>query len=80
MSFDLEDVLKDAYASEINVRIASFWDEGWTVQIGDSLDGYKSGLLRAGTVSGLALVLAVEICIQYPGSVFAGKYEEKIEL
>jgi hypothetical protein len=79
MSLDLEDVLEDAYASEINTGIASFWDDGWAARIGDELNGYKGELIRARTTNDLALVLAVEICTQCPGSVFAEKYKERIE-
>lgn len=30
------------YDSEINTHISSFWDGGWDVKLGDSINGYKA--------------------------------------
>jgi hypothetical protein len=34
--------MRALYASEINCRVQSFWDRGWTVSVGgDALDGWR---------------------------------------
>lgn len=38
----LESVLRELYGREINVSIASFYDAGWTVRIGDEMNGYTA--------------------------------------
>jgi hypothetical protein len=30
------------YVSEINVSVTSFWDDGWTVKLGDEMNGFKA--------------------------------------
>ena len=37
----IEDALRWAYDLEINVEIGSFWNAGWTVRLGDRVNGYK---------------------------------------
>lgn len=37
----MEHELKKIYDSEINIEISCFWDSGWQVRIGDSINGYK---------------------------------------
>lgn len=37
---DLQYQLKRLYDLEINVRLSSFWDGGWTVEIGDEMNGF----------------------------------------
>lgn len=37
----LEQLLARMYACEINCRIASFWDAGWDVWLGDEMNGWK---------------------------------------
>jgi len=32
--------LNKLYSMEINVRIESFWDSGWTVFLGDEMNGF----------------------------------------
>ena len=36
----LDKVLAGLYASEINVSIVSFWDGGFTVKLGDEINGF----------------------------------------
>jgi hypothetical protein len=38
----LETVLRELYAHEINIEIAGFYDSGWTVRIGDEMNGYRA--------------------------------------
>ena len=35
----LNDVMDNLYGSEINCGIQSFWDGGWTVWLGDDMNG-----------------------------------------
>ncbi len=36
------DILQRLYDSEINFQIETFWDSGFTVRLGDSLNGIKA--------------------------------------
>jgi hypothetical protein len=49
---DIEAILNDLYASEINASILWLWDGGIDVKLGDALSGYdaegKGGHLRRG--------------------------------
>jgi len=36
------DKLKLLYMKEINFVVASFWDGGYTVKVGDKMNGYKA--------------------------------------
>jgi len=38
---DLEGVMRELYASEINFAIEAFWDRGITVRLGDALNGVE---------------------------------------
>jgi hypothetical protein len=40
--FDLKAVLRDIFAADGTVTVASLWDRGWTVQIGDNLHGVRA--------------------------------------
>jgi hypothetical protein len=40
MPGDLLKALQGLYESETNIHISSFWDAGWTVRLGDELNGY----------------------------------------
>jgi hypothetical protein len=37
----MEEELQKLYNSEINVQISCFWDGGWSVALGDNMNGYK---------------------------------------
>lgn len=41
MKRSLEEILDLYYEQELNVSIHSFWDAGWTVKIGDNMNGYE---------------------------------------
>lgn len=38
----LDTVLALLYAHEINCGLSSFWDGGWSVWIGDEMNGYRA--------------------------------------
>ena len=40
MPSDLVKALRQLYESETNIEIACFWDVGWTVKLGDQLNGF----------------------------------------
>jgi hypothetical protein len=40
MSAHLVKALQRLYETETNLNISSFWDSGWTVKLGDELNGY----------------------------------------
>ena len=70
---DVEAILDDLYASEINVDISWLWDGGIDVKLGDQLNGYKA----EGKVSMMhtaAVWLRDQACQQHPDSGFARKY------
>lgn len=75
LELGLEQVLNDAYDSEINVGLSCFWDSGWTARIGDVMNGFKGELLSAETTTDLAIVIAEDICVLFPDSFFAKKYK-----
>jgi hypothetical protein len=39
---NIEIVLKNLYASEINCSISSFWDAGWNVKLGDEMNSFAA--------------------------------------
>ena len=39
---DLDQVLADLYAAEINIQISSFWDCGYSLALGDEMNGFKA--------------------------------------
>ena len=46
MSFEegkmnLQTILGQFYDYETNVQVSSFWDGGWTIKIGDEMNGFK---------------------------------------
>ena len=42
MSKQLDTVMRDLYNSEINCSVSCFWDGGWTVKIGDFINGFQA--------------------------------------
>ncbi|MBR0741148.1 hypothetical protein JQ581_29875 [Bradyrhizobium liaoningense] len=63
-------VLQDLYDSEINYVIAPFWDTGFTVKLGDDLNGFvASGI--ADTFANAVEWLLLRAIEHYPDSVFA---------
>jgi hypothetical protein len=67
----LESELELIYASEINVRLETFWDGGWRVAVGDEMNGLH---WYDGPVSDVAAILpALQSLIKehYPESSYA---------
>jgi hypothetical protein len=40
LHMDIEIVMRNLYASEINCFISSFWDNHWDVKLGDEMNGF----------------------------------------
>jgi len=74
----LEQVLCDAYASEVNVSIQGFWNVGWVVRLGDAVTGYDAEeKFAAGSFELIAPWLVVSICWLYPDTPFAKQYRKR---
>jgi hypothetical protein len=80
---NVEAILDDLYASEINVEISWLWDggidvkvgrrRGINVKLGDPLNGYDAkGKVK--TMAEAAAWLRDQACQHYPDSEFAWKY------
>lgn len=68
----LEDVLARMYASEINCRIACFWDAGWDVWLGDEVNGWvEKGWVEDGHEGEIAPTLHRMIVQHFPDSDYA---------
>ena len=67
----MNDTLNALYDSEINVEISSFWDGGWTVKIGDQMNGFKAEMTFDDLDENTARWLTKTACELYPESVFA---------
>lgn len=67
----LGDVLDKLYASEINCAVATFWDAGVHVQLGDDANGFVAeGYVKSSREA--AEWLDAEVRRRYPNSVYAG--------
>jgi hypothetical protein len=68
---DIEAVLDDLYASEINASISWIWDGGFYVILGDpkQAEGWAFP-----TIAGAVERLRDQAIVHYPGSEFARKY------
>ncbi|MDN5001260.1 hypothetical protein ACFQZO_10225 [Bradyrhizobium sp. GCM10027634] len=66
-------LLQDLYNSEINYTIATFWDAGFRVLLGDDLNGFVAET-RVPTFTDAAQWLAIAAVTHYPDSEFAKKY------
>lgn len=72
---NLEQVLADLYASEINFQISSFWDCGYSVALGDEMNGFKArGHVDVLTDAGQWFI--DNAVMWFPGSRFAELYRE----
>ena len=69
-----QDILQALYDSEINTRIESFWDRGWTGWLGDEMNGFTLGHVRGATFAECVVELANQACSVYPASAFAERY------
>jgi hypothetical protein len=67
----MNNTLNALYNSEINVEITSFWDDGWTIKIGDAMNGYKTEINTPSLDENTASWLTRTVCDLYPNSVFA---------
>ncbi len=72
---NLLDVIAALYASEINCSVASFWDAGWTVRLGDEMNGFAAqATFGPEELDRVASWLTAEACRHYPQSQFAQRY------
>ena len=67
---NLGEVLDKLYDSKINRELASFWDTGWKVRLGDEMNGYVAGTVVK-TAAEAALWLDEQARMRYPRSKFA---------
>jgi len=73
---DLQTIMAKLYASEINCSIASFWDGGWTVKLGDEMNGFVAET-NVATLDEAARFLDIQAHIHYPNSSFALGYQNQ---
>ena len=71
---NLGEVLDKLYDSKINCELASLWDTGWKVRLGDEMDGYVAGTLVQ-TSAEAALWLDKQARKRYPRSKYAAGIE-----
>ena len=71
MDLDLIDVLRRLYESEINVSLTSFWDGGWTVKLGDEMNGFVAEASHVRELSVVATWLDENAREHYPDSLYA---------
>ena len=70
------DIPQQLYESEINFSISCFWDGGFTVKLGDDMNGFGAER-QAQTYADALAWLDQEARKQYPSSLYAtGKYPE----
>jgi hypothetical protein len=73
LKLNVETILDDLCASEINASISWLWEGGIVVELGDPLNGYDAEG-KVSTVAEAALWLRDQACEHYPDSEFAQKY------
>ncbi|NVM41382.1 hypothetical protein HWX16_13715 [Ochrobactrum intermedium] len=64
------EVFKAAYDSEINIYLASFWDAGWEVRIGDEMNGFLAEK-RFRDIDKVAPWVKEQVIIHFPFSAAA---------
>lgn len=69
-------VFEALYDSEINFSIASFFDGGYQVKLGDEMNGYRAEI-RVDTWAEVEAWLATAAIEHYPGSVFAETWQRQ---
>ena len=74
----LHELLNALYASEINCRIESFFDDGWIGWLGDGMNGFKVARVRGDTFSECVKELAAQACAVYPTSDFAQVFRDRL--
>lgn len=78
---ELASLLTKLYASEINVSVSSFWDRGWTIQLGDIGNGLKASSDFDNEHLDQAVRWLAEVAFQYyPNSNFAHEYRNRQKL
>lgn len=70
---NLETVMNELYASEINCEISCFWDGGWDVKLGDAMNGFVA-TTSCSTLPEVAAWLHAEAIKAWPTSGFATKH------
>lgn len=76
MKNELAEVLEALYNSEINASLSSFWDGGWSVYLGDDMNGYKADEVFY-DLAPVADWLTEEAIEHYPDSVFSKNRKRK---
>jgi hypothetical protein len=71
------ELLNALYASEINCRIESFFDDGWIGWLGDATNGFKFARVRGDTFPECVRELAAQACAVYPNSDFAQVFRDR---
>ena len=66
----MKTVFQAIYDSEINFRIECFWDGGFTIKLGDGINGFKPDEV-ADTWEEIPAVLTEMVLVHYPESEFA---------
>lgn len=66
-------VLQDLYRSEINFSLSSFWDAGYTIALGDEMNGFKGECMIDYLDCAADEIVRMAI-MHYPESDFAKKY------
>lgn len=66
---DLEETMQKLYDSEINCTISTFWDVGFTVKLGDEMNGYKAEH-TTNCANGLGELLHCMAEQHYPESIY----------
>jgi len=72
---DLSTVLRELYESELNCSIRSAWHSGWTVKLGDDLNGFVAkGTF--GKVEEVAEFLHATALAHFPTSHYAKRHSK----
>lgn len=67
------DIFQELYDSEINFSVSCFWDGGFTVKLGDTMNGWKAEA-DVKTWHEVNNWLRAEAIKAYPGSQFEKKW------
>lgn len=69
LGLSLRKVMEALYAAEINCVVSSFWDAGFSVRLGDDMNGWRAEIVTRGTaLSGAAGPLLLAALEHYPGA------------
>ena len=68
---DIGTVLQALYDSEINARVFSFWDAGWTAELGDDMNGILESEDGLTDLKAVAEWLHNAALRHFPNSVYA---------